>query len=174
MADLALQDVYTSTDASPAGTISVVSSSASAVSRYLPILSILSVASALATAPLAPWLAADHGTPVLYADISESRISNDLLAKFRTHIESIQNLLTEFARTRGISVSDATVSTFVDPEEHSEEIVITQDVRLPADAALAYWDEAGAAVAEWTRSLPADEAERVNRTVAVAVHWTDG
>jgi hypothetical protein len=175
MPNLALDQVYTSTDAAPLESVRPPMSSASVVSNAVPVLYIMGLGSVGAASSFMTLLDADHATPIAYAyvDSFAGTIRDDLLLELRPHIEMIKSLIGDMARARDISVTDVTVSKFVDPDEQSEEIVITQHVCLRADAALAYWDEAGAAVAQWTGSLPAEEAARVTRSVAVAVRWTD-
>ncbi len=98
---------------------------------------------------------------------------SDLLQESRPLVDAIRGLLTHQARVRGITVKDMTASRFLDPDETTEEIVVTQHVDLPADKALAYWDEVSVLVERWRLSLPRPDAEQVSRYISVDIKWSD-
>jgi hypothetical protein len=106
--------------------------------------------------------------------IEADRRASDLLQESRPLVDAIRDLLTREARARSIRVKNLSVSHFSDPEETTGgEIVVTQHVDLPAEKALAYWDEVGAAVARWRSGLPPADAERALRSIAIDIKWSD-
>ncbi|HIC96363.1 TPA: hypothetical protein EYP12_07050 [Candidatus Bipolaricaulota bacterium] len=63
------------------------------------------------------------------------------------------------------------MSGFADPEENSEEVVVTQWVKISAEAALDYWDRLGATLEAWIDLLPEELARIAAERIAVEVRW---
>jgi hypothetical protein len=63
------------------------------------------------------------------------------------------------------------VSGFFDPEENTEEMVITQWIKISAEAALDYWDRLGTTIEAWTDLLPEELARIAAERIAVEVRW---
>jgi hypothetical protein len=100
-------------------------------------------------------------------------IRGDELEQCQPFINPIRTILKHAADRRGIDAQRVEVSRFTDPEESTEELVVTQYVNLPAEGALAYWDEVGAEVQRWISSLPPRDAELATRHIAVNIRWRD-
>ncbi|MDO8673785.1 MAG: hypothetical protein Q7O66_20435 [Dehalococcoidia bacterium] len=66
-------------------------------------------------------------------------------------------------------VSKIEVSGFVDPEEGTEEVVVTQWVRVSRQTALEYWDRLGPSVEVWVDFLPERLARVVTERIAIEV-----
>ena len=94
-----------------------------------------------------------------------------LTDRVRLTLDRILLLLEGEARRSFIPVSKVEVSGFVDPEENTEEIVVTQWVGISAQAALAYWDKLGALVEFWIDFLPGESARIVTERLAIEVRW---
>ncbi|MBI4788508.1 MAG: hypothetical protein HY782_15865 [Chloroflexi bacterium] len=86
-------------------------------------------------------------------------------------VDRLLPVLDRAASQHHVPVEKIVVSGFADPEDDSTEIVVTQWTPLPAPAALAYWDQLGLMVEEWTRSLPGPLAALVTDKLAIAVEW---
>lgn len=99
--------------------------------------------------------------------------SIDLLQESPSLVDAIRDLITREAKTRFIRVKSLTVSRFSDPDETTEEIVVTQHVDLATEEALTYWDDIGAAVERWRSTLPQPHAEWVTRYIAIDIKWSD-
>ncbi len=80
-------------------------------------------------------------------------------------------LLTQEARRNFIPVSKIEIRGFVDPEEDTKEVVVTQWVKVPPSTALDYWDRLGAAVELWIDYLPETLASIVVERIAIEVRW---
>ena len=78
-------------------------------------------------------------------------------------------LLTQEARRNFIPVSKIEIRGFVDPEEDTKEVVVTQWVKVPPSTALDYWDRLGAAVELWIDYLPETLASIVLERIAIKV-----
>ena len=86
-------------------------------------------------------------------------------------IADVRGLLAREGARHNLQVVATTTSTFRDPEEMTEEVVITQRVAASADVALAYWDNVGQAIQRWTTTLPPDAARAVTDEIAIIVEW---
>lgn len=86
--------------------------------------------------------------------------------------EAVRRLLEAEARTRGIQSQGIEVTRFRDPDGEIDEVVVTQRVRLDADAALRYWDEVANAVEALANRLPAEQAVVIRSGVAVNIEWS--
>jgi hypothetical protein len=80
-------------------------------------------------------------------------------------------LLEREARRSFTPVSKIEVSGFVDPEEDTQEVVATQWVKVPPQAALDYWDKLGAAIEAWIDFLPDELAEVAIEQLAIEIRW---
>jgi hypothetical protein len=101
----------------------------------------------------------------LIADIAERTD-----AEFRA-VSAVRRFLANQAQSRRIRIVDMSVSRFADPEESSDELVVTQRVALPAADALSYWDDIGPEIARLTASVPPDEARIIAERVAINIEW---
>ena len=98
-----------------------------------------------------------------------------LTADVQATLDRLVELLENEARTQGIPISKVEVHGFVDPEEDTDSVIVTQWVAVPSQTALVYWDHLGAALEAWTKQLPTDSAAIVAEQIAVEVRWeTDG
>lgn len=86
-------------------------------------------------------------------------------------LEHILNLLESTAHRNSMEVSKVEISGFIDPEENSEELVVTQWVVVAADVALDYWGKLGATFESWIASLDEGLAKTITEKVAVEVRW---
>lgn len=86
-------------------------------------------------------------------------------------VYGLADLLAEEGLRRGILPTNRpmSVSRFVDPEEDRQELVMTQYVTLPTEEALAYWDELGDAIEQWSRSLSPEDKAVLNNIIAINV-----
>ncbi len=78
-------------------------------------------------------------------------------------------LLESEARRSFVPVTKIEVTGFVDPEEDTDEVVVTVWVKLSPPEALNYWDKLGGSVELWTDYLPADLAEVAEERLAIEV-----
>lgn len=84
-------------------------------------------------------------------------------------VDSLLQLLDRHAQQCGVQVLGAEIRGFKDPEEGWDELVVTQLVDLPDQAAMDYWDSIGDSLAGWRASLPEEQAEILQGQVAVEV-----
>lgn len=92
--------------------------------------------------------------------------------KHRTLVDSLADILRSQASAESIDAEPCiTVGLFTDPEDSLPELVVSQHVNMPMDAALAYWDSVGEAIEAWASTLPSLEAERLGEEIAVAIKW---
>ena len=102
------------------------------------------------------------------------RIDGDAQSLFQDHqglVHHLAGLLAQEGLRRGVIAKNRlmAVSRFVDPEEDRQELVITQYVNLPFEAALVYWDELGDAIEKWSRTLSPENRIALNTTIAINV-----
>jgi hypothetical protein len=76
------------------------------------------------------------------------------------------------ARRSFVPVSRFDVSGFIDPDEDTEEVVVTEWVELSPPAALDYWDRLGGVIEAWVDFLPTDLAEIAVERLAIEVRAT--
>ena len=81
-------------------------------------------------------------------------------------------LLQHAARHNYIQVSKVEISGFVDLDDESSEVVVTQVVNAPAYTALHYWDKLGPLIEAWIRLLPEELAVIADERIAVEVQWS--
>jgi hypothetical protein len=62
---------------------------------------------------------------------------------------------------------------FTDPEDDSQEVVMTLYVGLSPSAALRYWEKVGEAIERWTPRLPPELQTVMYERIAVEVVSTD-
>lgn len=75
------------------------------------------------------------------------------------------------AQRKAVSVKAIVISGFVDPEEDSRKVIVTQRVDLPAQAALDYWDKLGIAIESLYAYMPDILAQILIERVSVQVEW---
>ncbi|MFQ5886064.1 MAG: hypothetical protein ACE5II_02390 [Anaerolineae bacterium] len=124
------------------------------------------------------WI--DAGVPVLtYPYVP--RIQPEVIIKpsarpmFTDRVRATLNrlvvLLEREARQNFVPVDKIEMDGFVDPEEDTEEVVVTQWVRISAEAALDYWDRLGATLEAWIDLLPEELGRIAAERIAVEVRW---
>lgn len=96
-----------------------------------------------------------------------------LTDRVRRVLEGLRAVFEGVARDESVLVTDVRVSAFVDPEQDSKELVVTQVVRLPAAGALEYWDRLGLAISEWARTLVPELQRIAEERIATEVEWDD-
>lgn len=78
-------------------------------------------------------------------------------------------ILGRFAEGRSVSVVRLCISTFVDPEEFTGELVLTQYVDLSDAAIFAYWDALECVIEEWAQSLADSQKRETLKGIAVEI-----
>lgn len=94
-----------------------------------------------------------------------------LTDRVQATLDRLLVLLEREAQRSFVPVSKIEVSGFVDPEEDTEEVVVTQWVKVSTQTALEYWDRLGAAVEVWIDFLPERLAEVAVERIAIEVRW---
>lgn len=82
-------------------------------------------------------------------------------------------LLKDEAGRSSVPTDGVEVGYFVDPDDQSEEVVVTQWVNASPETALDYWDQLAAAIERWTNSLPNEAAKNIMARLAVEVRWRE-
>jgi hypothetical protein len=94
--------------------------------------------------------------PGVRIDPSASGLLTD---KVRETLGRLLDVLRWDARRSFVPVSRFEVTGFIDPEEDTEEVVVTEWVGVSPQAALDYWDRLGAVIEGWVDFLPAELAQ---------------
>jgi len=118
-----------------------------------------------------PWLTelyVPRSQPEVIIDPSASPILTD---RVRATIDHLLVLLEREARRSFVPVSKIEVSGFVDPEEDTEEVVVTQWVNVSPQFALDYWDRLGATIEVWIDFLPEELTRVAAERLAIEVRW---
>jgi len=121
---------------------------------------------------MVPWSA------VSSADYADAAVDFDRAeVAYRTPAEAsaseaVKRLLEIEARTRAIRSLGIDVTRFRDPDGEVDEVVVTQQVQLGADAALRYWDEVSTALEALATRLPDEQADVIRRGIAVHIEWS--
>jgi len=100
-----------------------------------------------------------------------------LTDKVKGFLTLLINELENIARKEFVILEKLEVSRFVDPEEATDELIITQWVMLPEYLALNYWDRLGMRVELWLKRLPQkmkEEIYPIMDKVSLAVRWNHG
>lgn len=92
-----------------------------------------------------------------------------LTDRMRETLRRLVDVLRWDARRSFISVIRFEVSGFIDPDEDTEEVVVTEWVELSPLGALDYWDRLGGIIETWVDFLPADLAEIAVERLAIEV-----
>lgn len=103
--------------------------------------------------------------------VEHESVENMLTDRVRETLERLYPELELAARRSFIQVSKLEVSGFIDQDDDSEEVVVTQLVNAPAYAALSYWDKLGLILETWIKSLPDELKYIANRRIAIEVQW---
>lgn len=88
-------------------------------------------------------------------------------------LPSLLQTLERKARQEHIPVRQVDITGFIDPEEDTRQVVVTQCVIAPAQLALDYWDALDAPLENWTASLPENLQAIATEQIAVVVEWDD-
>lgn len=91
--------------------------------------------------------------------------------KVRAILSQLFPFLSLQARRQSVPVKAVEVTEFVAPDDSTVETVVTQQVDMPPDAALDYWDRLGRAIEDWARSLPNDLKSILAERIAIEVRW---
>ena len=94
-----------------------------------------------------------------------------LTDRVRMTLERMFPLLESEARKSFIPVSKIEVRGFVDPEEDTEEVVVTQWVKVSPQAAMAYWDRLGSMIEFWIDFLPDELVRIATERLSIEVRW---
>ena len=94
-----------------------------------------------------------------------------LTDRVRMTLDRMLPLLRGEARRSFIPVSKVEVRGFVDPEEDTEEVVVTQWVKVSSQTALAYWDRLGSMIEFWIDFLPDELARIATERLSIEVRW---
>lgn len=84
--------------------------------------------------------------------------SLELTPRAKAALTALGPVLAQAALAHSAPVQSVEVSRFIDPDDDSQEIVVTQWVELPLEAALDYWEKLASAIEEWIAALPSDLA----------------
>ena len=94
-----------------------------------------------------------------------------LTDRAKATLDRLLVLLEQEARRRFMPVIKVEVARFIDPEEDTQELVVSQCIRVSSQPALDYWDKLGAAVEVWIDSLPEELRRVAVEQVSVDVRW---
>ena len=124
-----------------------------------------------------PWTGIAISSPlaqkryVLLAKVDTKESARSMLTdRMRVLLDQLCPLLGRAARIYGVQSLKIVVSGFIDPEEDRAQIVVTQWVNLPTDAAFHYWEKLGALIDDWMRLLP-DTFKPVAERIGVDIEW---
>ena len=78
-------------------------------------------------------------------------------------------LIEGFARRERVAVLKTRVGAYHDPDEDSDQLLVSQRVKLPEEAAMDYWDRLGTEVENWVGQLDPEAAELVSEWIALEV-----
>ena len=84
-------------------------------------------------------------------------------------LTELLGLIRRYAIDNFVQISKIEVTAFVDPEEDTKEIVVTQWIRARPSFALDYWDKFGVAMTQWISRLPNYLQEIAYDRISVAV-----
>lgn len=84
-------------------------------------------------------------------------------------IDEIYRIIVDEACRNYVQVTRVEVSSFYDPDDDSDELVVTQWVRLSPRQANVYWDRFSNAVQTWSKKLPPDLEEIANERISFSV-----
>lgn len=101
-------------------------------------------------------------------------VDHMLTDRVKEVLDTLLPLLKKQARLNFVAVTRVEVEGFLDPEEQSEEVVITQWVQLPPRQALTYWDRLAIAVQRWIDCLQQQSARVTLQRIAIQVRWNRG
>jgi hypothetical protein len=105
--------------------------------------------------------------PVTYhpsADLRLTDRTNDVL-------DDLLPFLKRQALWRFVPVSKVEIHGFVNPEDRSEELVVTQWVALSPQEALVYWDRLAHALRAWSNRLPRHPARVALDQIGIEIRW---
>lgn len=116
-----------------------------------------------------PWGTEQHIPSVQPQVIIHPSARSLLTDRMEAALLRLIPLLESEARRSFVPVTKIEVTGFVDPEEDTDEVVVTVWVKLSPPEALNYWDKLGGSVELWTDYLPADLAEVAEERLAIEV-----
>jgi len=96
-------------------------------------------------------------SPSVHATLESGHL--DLPPQAKVALTVLAPILAQAALDHAAPVRDVELSSFVDPDDNSHEIVVTQWVELRLEAALDYWDKLEIAVEQWIATLPSNLAK---------------
>jgi hypothetical protein len=123
-----------------------------------------------------PAIAPDAAPPNHACDEATEPVIDASARPFMTRrimsvLKRLLPVMNQAAADAAVQVLETEIHGYVDPEDGSRELVITQRVRLGADAAMQYWDRLGAAVQHWASSLTDSRAATLVDQIAIEVRW---
>lgn len=87
--------------------------------------------------------------------------------------EGLWTIIVMEAQSSGLSIKEARLSRFEDPEENTWKLVIEVSVSVGVAEAMAYWDKIGRAVDSWQQALSPAMRDRLLSGWAFAVDWSE-
>lgn len=109
-----------------------------------------------------------HQAPKLVTQPSAKSMITD---RVQATLDKLLPLIQRAARRSYIQVSKVEVSGFVDPDDETKQVVVTQWINAPSYIALKYWDRLGLLIEDWIKSLPDELARIANERIAIEVLW---
>lgn len=99
-------------------------------------------------------------------DVSAKPMLTD---KVQEALDWLFGILPQVAEENFVFVTRLEVSGFVDPEEDSQEVVVTEWVKVSHQYALDYWDRLCDSIEMFTKYIPEDLADILNERVSIEV-----
>lgn len=118
-----------------------------------------------------PWMTDPYITIIEPETIIDPCARPMLTDRMLQILDRLLVLLKREARRSFIPVSKIEINGFVDPEEDTEEVVVTQWVKVRAEVALDYWDRLGATFEVWIDFLPDILTGIAAERLAIEVRW---
>lgn len=97
--------------------------------------------------------------------------AEELLKGHFVLVHDLARLLGREARKHDVKDRPIWVTRFVDPQDGSRELVVTQHVALDAPRALQYWDLVGEAIGAWAAQRSEADRQALISAVAVDIDW---
>jgi hypothetical protein len=96
-----------------------------------------------------------------------------LTDRVRNAIDGLVPLLQQHAARNYVRLHGIDLSGFTDPEDDSQEVVLSLHVGLSPSATLRYWDKVGEAIERWTSTLPPELQTVMYERLAIEVLPSD-
>ena len=89
----------------------------------------------------------------------------------RLILENYVAYIKDFAELDIVLVTNIEIGVFEDPEENSQEVVITIEVFATANAAMSFWKRLGRHLGAWLAKQPDATQKLIREQFAIDVHW---